>query len=46
MNTALTLQKGGVSMALYAFDGTGNEDRDGDALDSNPLDFFNAFWPR
>ncbi len=30
-------------MALYAFDGTGNEDREGDELDSNVLDFFNAY---
>src|SRR5215204_2962391 len=30
-------------MALYAFDGTGNEDRDGDDLDSNALDFFRAY---
>ena len=30
-------------MALYAFDGTGNEDRDGDDLDSNVLDFFRAY---
>ena len=30
-------------MALYAFDGTGNEDRDGDERDSNVLDFFRAY---
>jgi uncharacterized protein (DUF2235 family) len=30
-------------MALYAFDGTGNEDRDGDDLDSNVCDFFQAY---
>ena len=30
-------------MALYAFDGTGNEDRDGDDLDSNVLDFFRGY---
>jgi len=30
-------------MALYAFDGTGNEDRDGDDLDSNVLKFFRAY---
>ena len=30
-------------MALYAFDGTGNEDRDGDELDSNVLHFFRAY---
>ncbi len=30
-------------MALYAFDGTGNEDRDGDDRDSNVLHFFNAY---
>ena len=30
-------------MALYAFDGTGNEDRDGDDHDSNVLDFFRAY---
>jgi uncharacterized protein (DUF2235 family) len=30
-------------MALYAFDGTGNEDRDGDNLDSNVLDFFRGY---
>ncbi len=30
-------------MALYAFDGTGNEDQDGDVRDTNPLDFFNAY---
>jgi uncharacterized protein (DUF2235 family) len=30
-------------MALYAFDGTGNEDRDGDDYDSNALDFFRAY---
>ena len=30
-------------MALYAFDGTGNEDRDGDDRDSNVLDFFRAY---
>ena len=29
-----------VTMALYAFDGTGNEDRDGDDRDSNVCDFF------
>ncbi len=30
-------------MALYAFDGTGNEDEDEDDLDSNIVDFFNAY---
>lgn len=30
-------------MALYAFDGTGNEDRDGDDGDSNVLDFFRGY---
>jgi uncharacterized protein (DUF2235 family) len=30
-------------MALYAFDGTGNEDRDGTDYDSNVLDFFRAY---
>jgi uncharacterized protein (DUF2235 family) len=30
-------------MALYAFDGTGNEDREGDDRDSNVLDFFRAY---
>ena len=30
-------------MALYAFDGTGNEDEDGTQFDSNVLDFFNAY---
>jgi uncharacterized protein (DUF2235 family) len=30
-------------MALYAFDGTGNEDRDGDDQDSNALNFFRAY---
>jgi len=30
-------------MALYAFDGTGNDDRDGDDLDSNVLDFFRGY---
>jgi uncharacterized protein (DUF2235 family) len=30
-------------MALYAFDGTGNEDREGTAKDSNVLLFFNAY---
>jgi uncharacterized protein (DUF2235 family) len=30
-------------MALYAFDGTGNEDRDGDDRDSNVLIFFRAY---
>jgi uncharacterized protein (DUF2235 family) len=30
-------------MALYAFDGTGNEDRPGDERDSNVLHFFNAY---
>lgn len=30
-------------MALYAFDGTGNEDRDGDVHDSNVLHFFRAY---
>jgi len=30
-------------MALYAFDGTGNEDRDGDDGDSNVVDFFRAY---
>jgi hypothetical protein len=29
-------------MALYAFDGTGNEDRERDELDSNVVGFFNA----
>jgi uncharacterized protein (DUF2235 family) len=30
-------------MALYAFDGTGNEDRDGDLHDTNVLEFFRAY---
>src|SRR4026208_1736483 len=30
-------------MALYAFDGTGNEDRDGELYDSNVLRFFEAY---
>jgi uncharacterized protein (DUF2235 family) len=30
-------------MALYAFDGTGNEDRDGELRDSNVLRFFDAY---
>jgi uncharacterized protein (DUF2235 family) len=30
-------------MALYAFDGTGNEDRDGTERDSNVLHFFEAY---
>ena len=30
-------------MALYVFDGTGNEDRDGDDRDSNACKFFNAY---
>ena len=30
-------------MALYAFDGTGNEDKDDDRFDSNVLEFFNAY---
>ena len=30
-------------MALYAFDGTGNEDREGTERDSNVLNFFNAY---
>jgi uncharacterized protein (DUF2235 family) len=30
-------------MALYAFDGTGNEDRDGELRDSNVLRFFEAY---
>jgi hypothetical protein len=30
-------------MALYAFDGTGNEDRDGTERDSNVLFFFEAY---
>jgi uncharacterized protein (DUF2235 family) len=30
-------------MALYAFDGTGNEDRDGDNRDSNVLEFFRGY---
>jgi uncharacterized protein (DUF2235 family) len=30
-------------MALYAFDGTGNEDREDDAFDSNVCDFFQAY---
>jgi len=30
-------------MALYAFDGTGNEDRDGTENDSNVLHFFDAY---
>jgi uncharacterized protein (DUF2235 family) len=30
-------------MALYAFDGTGNEDRDGDDRDSNVLGFFRGY---
>ena len=32
-----------TTMALYAFDGTGNEDREGEARDSNVLDFFNGY---
>ena len=30
-------------MALYVFDGTGNEDRDGDDHDSNACKFFHAY---
>jgi uncharacterized protein (DUF2235 family) len=30
-------------MALYVFDGTGNEDRDGDHRDSNACKFFHAY---
>ena len=30
-------------MALYAFDGTGNEDQEDDARDSNVVDFFSAY---
>jgi len=30
-------------MALYAFDGTGNEDRPGTSLDTNVLDFFRGY---
>jgi uncharacterized protein (DUF2235 family) len=30
-------------MALYALDGTGNQDQDRDELDSNVVDFFNAY---
>jgi uncharacterized protein (DUF2235 family) len=30
-------------MALYAFDGTGNEDQSDDAFDSNVCDFFQAY---
>jgi hypothetical protein len=30
-------------MALYAFDGTGNDDRDDDLFDSNVIEFFNAY---
>jgi uncharacterized protein (DUF2235 family) len=30
-------------MALYAFDGTGNEDHEDDAFDSNVVDFFSAY---
>src|SRR6188508_2520634 len=30
-------------MALYAFDGTGNEDREGTDRDSNVLNFFRAY---
>jgi len=30
-------------MALYAFDGTGNEDQERDERDSNVVDFFNAY---
>ena len=30
-------------MALYAFDGTGNQDQDDAALDSNVVDFFSAY---
>jgi uncharacterized protein (DUF2235 family) len=30
-------------MALYAFDGTGNEDRDGDGFESNVAEFFEAY---
>jgi uncharacterized protein (DUF2235 family) len=32
-----------TSMALYAFDGTGNEDREGFDRDSNVLDFFRGY---
>src|SRR5688572_13529207 len=39
----MTRQQGGASMALYAFDGTGNEDRDDDQFDSNVCDFFQAY---
>jgi hypothetical protein len=30
-------------MALYAFDGTGNEDQEEAARDSNVVDFFEAY---
>jgi uncharacterized protein (DUF2235 family) len=30
-------------MALYVFDGTGNEDRDGDTHDTNPCKLFHAY---
>jgi len=30
-------------MALYVFDGTGNEDRDGDTRDTNPLKLFHSY---
>src|SRR4029077_16093466 len=32
-----------VIMALYVFDGTGNEDNDGDKRDSNACKFFHAY---
>ena len=30
-------------MAIYAFDGTGNEDNPGDGKDTNVLKFYNAY---
>jgi uncharacterized protein (DUF2235 family) len=38
-------------MALYAFDGTGNQDQENDSFDSNVVDFFHAYddaggWPK
>src|SRR5262245_4979994 len=35
--------KEGSPMALYAFDGTGNEDREDDAFDSNVSNFFHGY---
>src|SRR4029453_4714396 len=36
-------RKEGSTMALYAFDGTGNEDQTDDAFASNVSDFFQAY---